>query len=295
MESGNIKLFKVVLFFQIVLIIFLIFFLSIYLNRYFEFKDKLVKLDNKMKDKDIKYNLDDLDKELDFYTNIETNLERLYDDYSSNIALLEKNIQENKTDVKIAYLTFDDGPYSLTERYLDILKQNDVRATFFVLGKKGFDDTYKRIVNEGHTLANHTYYHNISSGLYGSVENFMTQVIDLEKYLVDITGYKTSIVRFPGGSSTAGQLKNQLIDSLHNKGYKYVDWTCETGDGSSAKLAQKGTYQWFIDTLQDQKIMILLMHDYNYSTYNDLPKIIDYLKKNNYLLLPLHNKSVMLK
>lgn len=105
----------------------------------------------------------------------------------------------------------------------------------------------------------------------------------LEEYLHDITGYKTSIVRFPGGLSTANNLKNDIVNNLHELGYNYVDWNSETGDGSSAKLAIKGTYQWFLYTIQEKNIIVLLMHDYNTATLNDLPRIINYLKENNYI------------
>ena len=86
----------------------------------------------------------------------------------------------------------------------------------------------------------------------------MSQVLNLETYLYNITGYKTSIVRFPGGSSTAKHLKNDIVNELHKKGYNYVDWNSETGDGSSAKLREKGTYQWFLDTIQGKNIIVLL-------------------------------------
>lgn len=80
----------------------------------------------------------------------------------------------------------------------------------------------------------------------------MNQVIKLEDYLYNITGHRTSIVRFPGGSPTAKGYKDDIVNKLHERGYNYVDWNCETGDGASAKLAIKGTYQWFLDTTQSK-------------------------------------------
>ena len=123
----------------------------------------------------------------------------------------------------------------------------------------------------------------------------INQVDKLENFLYDITGYKTNLVRFPGGSNQAHGLKTSIIDKLHNKGYKYVDWNCETGDGSDARLKQKDPYTWYKDTCSNKKIIVLLMHDYNYSTYTNLQKIIDDLKSKNYIFLPLNNKSIMAK
>lgn len=236
----------------------------------------------------------ELDKELNLYNNIEEETNKLYEEYTDNINKLENMILEKKTKAKIAYLTFDDGPYDQTSKYLDILKKNNVRATFFTLGKQDYKDTYIRMANEDHTIANHTYYHNIRNGLYKSSDNFINQVQKLEDLIYGYTGYKTNIVRFPGGSATAGKLKNEIVNKLHNKGYKYVDWNCYTGDGSNDLMSKHDAYYWYKDTCKDD-IIVILMHDYNYSTMNNLEKIINNLKERGYLLLPLTNKSVMVK
>lgn len=291
MESRNKIIFRLIVLLELIIVFINLYIL--YINRkeikYIKQNLEIEKQNNETTKNDI----GSLEKEVEFYTNIEKNLQNLYEEYYQNINLLELKIQRKETNVKIAYLTFDDGPYDLTQKYLDILKTNNVRGTFFVLGKEGYDETYRRIVREGHTLANHTYNHNITTGLYNSPESFMNQVSALEEYLYNITGYKTSIVRFPGGSSTAKEHKQKIVEKLHEKGYNYVDWNSETGDGSSAKLKQKGTYEWFLDTTKGKDIIVLLMHDYNMQTYNDLQRIINYLKENGYIMLPLHNKSVM--
>lgn len=243
-----------------------------------------------------KVNTSEIEAKLEDYTNIDNTIKEAKEEYFNNIRKLEDKILAGESDKKIAYLTFDDGPYQLTYQVLDILKENNVPATFFVLGKDA-EDRYKRIVNEGHTLANHTMYHNIGKGLYKSTDSFMSQVNQLEDYLYNITGYRTSLVRFPGGSGTASAytLKDSIEEQLHNKGYKYVDWTCETGDGSDKRLQQKSEWQWYKDTCKDQKIMVLLMHDYHQGTVKILPDIIKDLKDQGYLILPLSNKSVMSK
>ena len=264
---------------------------------YFYYRNENIRLRSilsSLSSKDLEvYDMDSIDKQIEDYNNIDEAIKNKYDEYYTNIAKLEEKIKNGETSVKIAYLTFDDGPYELTYKVLDLLKANNVRATFFVIGKDGVDDRYKRIVNEGHTLANHTYYHNIGKGLYNSVDGFISQVEKLENYLYDVTGYRTTIVRFPGGSATAGSLKEGIVQELHKRGYNYVDWTSETGDGSSKKLAEKSTWQWYVDTTLNKNIIVLLMHDYNYSTFNDLQRIIDDLRNRGFIFLPLHNKSSM--
>ncbi len=292
MESRNNRIFRLVIGFLICLIIIIFFFIFLINKNNSSLELKINDLSSKIGDG---YDIDSINNEISIYENIDKSIHDKYEEYYSNIALLEDKINRGESNVKIAYLTFDDGPYDLTYQVLDLLKANDIRATFFVLGKDGVNDRYKRIVDEGHTLANHTYYHNIGGGLYDSADSFISQVKKLEDYLYDITGYRTSIVRFPGGSPTAGHLKDEIVNRLHEMGYNYVDWTSETGDGSSKKLAEKDTWSWYVDTTRDKNIVVLLMHDYNYSTFNNLQRIIDDMRARGFIFLPLHNKSVMAK
>ena len=98
---------------------------------------------------------------------------------------LENKILNNETSYKIAYITFDDGPYHMTDEVLRILKENDVKATFFTIGEDkeicydnhnySCSDTYQKIVEGGHTIANHTYSHGIFRGLYSSADSFANQ------------------------------------------------------------------------------------------------------------------------
>jgi len=292
MESRNKTIFRLVVCVLSVLIIIVLFFVFLLFIDNKKLKKNIDDLSFRVGDG---YDIASIDNEISVYQNIDKSISDKYQEYYSNIALLEDKINRGESSVKIAYLTFDDGPYDLTYQVLDLLKANDIRATFFVLGKDGVEDRYKRIVNEGHTLANHTYYHNIGGGLYDSADSFISQVKKLEDYLYDITGYRTSIVRFPGGSPTAGKYKDEIVNRLHEMGYNYVDWTSETGDGSSKKLAEKDTWSWYVDTTRDKNIVVLLMHDYNYSTFNNLQRIIDDMRSRGFIFLPLHNKSVMAK
>ena len=292
MESRNKTIFRLVVCFLSILIIIVLIFAFLLYNDNNKLKKSIDDISSRVEDG---YDIVSIDNEISVYQNIDKSISDKYQEYYSNIALLEDKINRGESSVKIAYLTFDDGPYDLTYQVLDLLKSNDIRATFFVLGKDGVEDRYKRIVNEGHTLANHTYYHNIGGGLYDSADSFISQVKKLEDYLYDITGYRTSIVRFPGGSPTAGKYKDEIVNRLHDMGYNYVDWTSETGDGSSKKLAEKDTWSWYQDTTKDKNIVVLLMHDYNYSTFNNLQRIIDDMRSRGFIFLPLHNKSVMAK
>ena len=283
MERRNHLLLRLVIAFEIAIIYTL-------LNFYGNYKEKVTYKETLTFDNHI----EEIENDIKIYKNVKEETAKLEEEYTDNIAKLEQMILNKETNAKIAYLTFDDGPYDLTQKYLDILKKNNVRATFFTLGKRDYKDTYIRIVNEDHTLANHTYYHNIHKGLYKSSDNFMSQIQKLEDYINSITNHKTTLMRFPGGSSQAGRLKNEIVNKLHNKGYKYVDWNCYTGDGSDTLMAKHDAFYYYKETCKDD-IIVILMHDYNYSTVNNLDKIIKDLKDRGYILLPLNNKSVMAK
>ena len=115
------------------------------------------------------------------------------------------NQEENMAgpdDVHKVYLTFDDGPSSNTVQILDILKENDVKATFFVIGREdeASKALYQRIVDEGHTLAMHSFTHKYST-LYSSIEAFEEDFSRIQNYLYEVTGKESLFYRFPGGSS----------------------------------------------------------------------------------------------
>ena len=100
-------------------------------------------------------------------------------------------------------------------------------------------------------------------------------------------------MRFPGGSPTAGKLKQGILSKLRTMNYGYVDWDLETGDGNGRdKNNPVVSYNNVFDNLKNKKIVVLLMHDYSNVTIESLPKIIDEFKKRNFIFLPLFYDSV---
>ena len=112
----------------------------------------------------------------------------------------------NNTGEKRVFLTFDDGPSSLiTPLILDVLKQEDVKATFFLLGinAKNNKDIIKREFEEGHYIANHGYSHKYSE-IYLSPEATLQEYKITEQIIRDALGnqnYRSNLFRFPGGSN----------------------------------------------------------------------------------------------
>src|SRR5699024_5238173 len=102
---------------------------------------------------------------------------------------------------KAVYLTFDDGPSENTGRILDILKQYNIKATFFVTGNnQEHDDMIKRAFDEGHSIGLHTYTHDYAS-VYASEEAYFDDLKKISDLVESIIGQKSYLIRFPGGSS----------------------------------------------------------------------------------------------
>ena len=245
---------------------------------------------------------DNILEEINKLNNIKSLTENEKEEVFKLASKLEKDILDGKSKYKIAYLTFDDGPYYLTDKYLDVLDKYGVKATFFTIGagkEVCFDNyyanctgTYKKIVDRGHTIANHTYSHAIFYGLYSNKQTFINDVKTQEKLIKDKTGVTTNIIRFPGGSSTAGYLKQGIIEELRKMNYGWVDWTAQDGDGGELTST---TQAWnnFVGSI-NSKIEVVLFHDYSNITLSILPQAIEYLQNNNYILLPLFYDSVMI-
>lgn len=278
------------------------------INNYSKYKNSL-NINNELKSKitTIKeeYNKEkveksNLEEEKELLNNAEENIKNTKNEVFSLAKKLEEKILNNESNYKIAYITFDDGPYYSTDEVLDILDNYNVKATFFTIGldkdvcydNKNYScaDTYKKEVDRGHTIANHTYTHLIFKGLYSSTNSFIDDVKKQESLIEERTGVKTNIIRFPGGSASAGNIKDSIINELRNMGYGWVDWTANDGDGG---YVPNTTVAWnnFSKSI-NENIEVILFHDYSKQTIAILPDAIEYLQNNNYILLPLFYDSV---
>ena len=192
---------------------------------------------------------------------------------------------------KVAYLTFDDGPSpSVTPKILDILKEENIKATFFVIGKKV--DEHPEIVNraykEGHYIANHSYSHN-NSILYKDTSSFTSEIQKTDLAIGNATGIKdycSHVFRFPNGfmSNVYKDKKNEYVKLLPNIDYTYIDWNALNKD-SEKKYTQKQLLDNLISSSKDKNTLVILMHDTK--DVNDsslvLKDSINYLKSQGYV------------
>lgn len=244
----------------------------------------------------------ELKKEIEELNNIDNNIAESKKELFKLASELEKKIINKETDKKIAYLTFDDGPYYTTHKFLDVLSKYKVKATFFTIGldkEKCFDDRskgchelYKKIVDNGHTIANHSYSHLIFNGLYSSTNSLISQVKKQENFIKEKTNVTTNIFRFPGGSGSAKSygVYNSAVSELRKMNYGWVDWTAQDGDGGSVPNTTVAFKN--LKNSINEDIEVVLFHDYSYVTLSILPQVIEYLQNNNYVILPLFYESV---
>lgn len=199
-----------------------------------------------------------------------------------------KNIYH--TDKKVAYLTFDDGPSNNTHQILDILKQNNIKATFFVLGSQVeiFPETTNRIYNEGHYIANHGYSHKYSE-IYQSPEqvlNEFNQCNQIVAKTINVPEYNSHLFRFPGGSvgGKYAELKKQAITLLEQNDILHIDWNSLTGDSEKVNPTEEYLMDNLQKTTEGKNSLVILMHDAQAKkiTAETLPKVIEYLQQQGY-------------
>ncbi|MDA8234223.1 MAG: polysaccharide deacetylase [Clostridia bacterium] len=166
-----------------------------------------------------------------------------------------------KTEGKIAYLTFDDGPSpNVTPQILQILKEKQVPATFFVIGtniekNSGiFLDVYKA----GHAIGNHTYSHKYSE-IYTGPEALLADVEKNGRLIEQITGLRPVIMRTPGG--TAFHFNYSYFNLMDQAGYLVYDWNVSSQDATKDKVPKEEIVRNVLQQALKKDKIIVLMHD----------------------------------
>lgn len=193
------------------------------------------------------------------------------------------------------YLTFDDGPGDYTNQLLDILKQYDVKVTFFVTGA-GSDDVLRREYTEGHSIGLHTLSHNYSY-VYASTANFFSDLYAVQDRVKNVTGYTSTLMRFPGGSSNTvsarydggSHIMTRLTREVEEKGFTYFDWNISSGDAGGATTADQ-VYENTVSRLGDGDYVVL-QHDIKPFSVDAVERIIQYGLENGYEFKPLDASS----
>ncbi|WP_442600850.1 polysaccharide deacetylase family protein [Paenibacillus sp. KN14-4R] len=181
---------------------------------------------------------------------------------------------------KVVYLTFDDGPSKYTEELLDILKQNDIKATFFMQGANisGHEKSIKRLADEGNYPGLHSMTHDYKK-LYsgGGSANFLNEFNQVQALVKNITGQKSTLIRAPYGSMP--QIGGKFREDIANAGYKMWDWSTDSLDWKLPNKPDEVLNQ--VKKGAKHNLEVILFHE-KQQTIDALPKIIQYLKQNGY-------------
>ncbi|MCI9476636.1 polysaccharide deacetylase family protein [Anaerovoracaceae bacterium 41-7] len=200
---------------------------------------------------------------------------------------IRDEFRQAKAKSKTVYLTFDDGPsQTCTPEVLDILKEHNIKATFFVVGKISENrDIVQRIIDEGHTIGIHTYTHSYEY-VYQSMDTYLADFEKLWTELYEEFSYRAEIFRFPGGSVNTYNytLCQQIIAEMYRRGFVYFDWNASAEDAASGNPSSDVIAERILNGVHNADRSIVLMHDSASmgSTVEALPEIIEQLQDEGY-------------
>lgn len=184
------------------------------------------------------------------------------------------SITHKRTRIKEVALTFDDGPTEFTPKFLDLLKEHQVKATFFCIGKQieKYPETFRRIIVEGHTIGNHTLSHANSTGFL-STKKMIAEIENCDKVIKNIGNIETPLYRPPFG------VTNPNIAKAIKKTHKIsIGWNVRSLD--TIIDDEKKIYRRITKGLK--KGSIILLHDTSEKTYRVLADLLVFLKDQKY-------------
>lgn len=216
-----------------------------------------------------------------------------WNDYTLPVSSVLKG---EKEETKVAYLTFDDGPSMLSSRYLDILKEENVNATFFIIGQQVCDemeDVVRRAIDEGNEIGIHTYCHE-ACNIYRCADSCYRDVMKTKGILEDKLGYKPKLYRFPWGSANnyIASYRDDIILRLKKEGLEYQDWNVSAED-SVGSPTEESILSNIRKDYKKYDEPVILMHDSgcNDKTLSSLRDVIKELKKSGYSFATLSKRS----
>lgn len=160
------------------------------------------------------------------------------------------------------YLTFDDGPSVLTANLLYYLRQENVKATFFVVPERTelCYSMLKEISDAGHSIGIHSASHDYEK-IYASVDAFLDDYNEAYQMIVEATGKAPEIYRFPGGSINDynSDTRDEIIEEMSRRGFTYFDWNVDSNDWQGI-----GWTELYTDTLkyaEELTTPVILFHN----------------------------------
>lgn len=179
---------------------------------------------------------------------------------------------------KTMYLTFDDGPKpGNTEAVLDLLKEQGIHATFFLVGKsvEKYPELAKRIADEGHTIGIHSYSHDYQK-IYADADSFLEDFQKAYDIIREATGTEPWLFRFPGGSvnSYNKEVYQDIMDEMEERGFVYFDWNASLQDAVKNPVKEE-LLESARSSAHNRKKVVMLAHDVKDATVECLPQLLD--------------------
>lgn len=191
---------------------------------------------------------------------------------AENKRIIEKfnGIALGSKDSKNIYLTFDVGyEGGFTDKILDILRENNVKAAFFITGQyvKTSENTIKRMIDEGHIVGNHTVHHPSLPSC--SDEKIEEEIMTMHKEIYEKFNYEMKYMRPP-----KGEFSEKSLAYIEKLGYKTVMWSFAYDDWDNNKQGREEYgKKKILDNLHNGEIMLL------HATSKDNSNILDYIIK----------------
>ena len=198
---------------------------------------------------------------------------------------------------KVVYLTFDDGPGPYTQKLLDVLDKYDVKVTFFVCNNN-MDEMIAEEAKRGHTVGVHAWKHDYKL-LYTSTDDFFDYYYQMQDLVFDLTGVRTNLMRFPGGSSNTVSrnykkgIMTELAKMCEEKGIYYFDWNVSSGDATGTPISSEQVYKNVVNGIigLKGKPAVVLQHDIKSFSVDAVEEIIKWGLANGYTFMPLDETS----
>ena len=223
-------------------------------------------------------------------------LETINSNSTKELIAPKRDVHEMKEGEKICYLTFDDGPSENTIKILDILKQYDAKATFFVIGNCLSEETkpiLERIIAEGHAIGLHAYNH-VYEKFYANDTSYLEDYKNIYTVLKEDYGIETSLFRFPGGSACKynGEKGCEYVSQMQQRGFACFDWNV-TGEDSVGNPTVDSIQKNVFEKVFQYEKPVVLLHDSCIAgmTVKALPGILEKVKEQGYQFATLEHRK----
>ena len=198
----------------------------------------------------------------------------IWGSFDIQLGYFVNSLTHKRTKIKEVALTFDDGPTEFTPKFLDLLKENNTKATFFCIGKQieKYPEIFQRIISEGHTIGNHTFSHANKTGFL-STSKMIEEIEKCDEIMLKFGNIKTNLYRPPFGVTNPNIAK--AIKKTHKKSIGWNVRSLDTVIDNEKKIYHR-------ITRNQQKGSIILLHDTSEKTYKVLVELLLFLECEKY-------------